>query len=127
MKAYKLVKSNMESISVTNELQNNKFAVEYKIGEENKPNVEGTLLFVFKHLEDAYRFMREHGYYLQSNCRLFECETPKLFRFKYMSISQRESSMMNFYLRKKKHKKMIDGSVPLGTYGAKSLTLIKEL
>lgn len=128
MKAYKLVKNNLSSITVGSGNFRNSFTVYYDIDKVVEPSIRGSYLFVFKKEQDARTFMREHGYYLGSSCRLFECEVPNLFKIQSMSSSQGESALEFFWDRKKIHKKPLYSCLPpKGSFGTHSVKLTKEI
>ena len=104
-----------------------KYAIEYKVGEWVRPNVDGSQLMVFKFLNDAKIFARNHSLY-----DIYKCEisgiTKKSVFIRYTSLYYNMHRIRDLW-KKKKNRKKINHYMdlpPSGTIFCSAVKLIER-
>ena len=114
---YKVVCKNMKSAIVSQSIHSEirDLSVEYKVGEWVRPNVDGSQLLVFKILNDAKIFARNHSLY-----DIYKCEisgiTKKSVFIRYTSLYYDIHRIRDLW-KKKKHRKKINHYMDLPPSG----------
>lgn len=104
---YKVVCKNMKSAIVSQSIHSEirDLSVEYKVGEWVRPNVDGSQLMVFKFLNDAKIFARNHSLY-----DIYKCEisgiTKKSVFIRYTSLYYNMHRIRDLWKKKKNRKKI---------------------
>ena len=126
---YKVVCKNMKSAIVSQSIHSEirDLSVEYKVGEWVRPNVDGSQLMVFKFLNDAKIFARNHSLY-----DIYKCEisgiTKKSVFIRYTSLYYNMHRIRDLW-KKKKNRKKINHYMdlpPSGTIFCSAVKLIER-
>jgi len=101
------------------------FSVEYEIGKWSEPKLKGSRLYFFKSIELARKFSFN---LVISGIKIFECETQNPSR---VSMLGDLSCLNSFWNAKLLHKKMNRAykmfDVPVGTYSASRIKLLRKV
>lgn len=126
---YKVVCKNMKSAIVSRSIHSEirDLSVEYKVGEWVRPSVDGSQLMVFKFLNDAKIFARNHSLY-----DIYKCEisgiTKKSVFIRYTSLYYNIHRIRDLW-KKKKNRKKINHYMdlpPSGTVFCSAVKLIER-